>query len=81
MNQLTAAGFAKVRHGTQLGVDWPPAEPTVVEVGDGLGCVLLGAELDVDVADKVVAQVVADVHFLDFTVPATKRIGIAVFSF
>jgi hypothetical protein len=65
---LTATRLAEVGHGGQLGIDGPPAEPTVVQVVDGLLGVLLLLELDVDVAHEVVAQVVAHVHLLHLAV-------------
>lgn len=68
-NGLTAAGFSKVSDRAQFGVDRSTAEPTVVQVSDGLSGVLFGTELDVDVPHKVVPQVVADVHLLNFAVP------------
>ena len=43
------------------------AEPAVVELLDSLVGVLLAAELDVHVADQVVAQVVTHVHLLDLS--------------
>ena len=67
--RLTAAGFSEVGDWTELGVDRPSTEPSIVQVGDGFGRVLLCAELDVDVAHEVVAQVVADVHFFNLAVP------------
>ena len=66
---LATAGLAKVSHGTQLCIDWSTAEPTIVEVSNGLGGILFSAKLNVDVADEMIAQVVADVHLFNLAVP------------
>jgi len=65
---LAAAGLPEVGDGAELGVDGSAAEPAVVEVLDGSLGVLLAPELDVDVADQMVAQVVANVHLLHLSV-------------
>ena len=65
---LAAAGLPEVGDGGELGVDRPSAEPAVVELLDRLLRVLLLSELDVDVADEMVAEVVADVHLFDLSV-------------
>lgn len=60
---LTTAGFSEVGDRAELGVEWASGVPTVVEFfGRGLS---LGLPLvsGVDVADEVVADVVAYVHF------------------
>ena len=51
LESLTAASLPEIRDRTELRVDWPPPEPAVVEVLDGLLGVLLAAKLDVHVAD------------------------------
>ena len=65
---LSAAGLAKVRNGAQLGIDGPPAKPAIVEVLNGLFRILFTPELNVDVADEVIAEVVANVHLLNVAV-------------
>lgn len=70
---LPAAGFAEVRHGRELRVDGLAVEPSVdVQIGDGLVRARLVHELDVDVADHVLANVVAHVHLLDLSVLAVQ---------
>ena len=61
---LSAARLSEVRHGTQLGVDWSPAEPASVQVDDGLLGVGLVLELDVDVPHQMITEVVTHVHLL-----------------
>ena len=71
--RLTTASFSEVGDWTQLGVDGPSTEPAVVQVGHGLGGVLLGPELDVDVSHQVIAQVVANVHLFNFAIPEISQ--------
>ena len=65
---LPAARLPKVGDGAELRVDGAAAEPAVVEVLDGPLGVLLAPELDVDVANQVVAKVVAHVHLFNLSV-------------
>lgn len=65
---LTAAGFTEVSHRSELSVDWSSVEPAVVQVTHRLVGILLSAELDIDVANQVITQVVADVHLLNFSI-------------
>jgi len=65
---LATAGFAEVRDGRELAVDGQSVIPSVVKIGHRLGCVFFLTEFDVNVADQVIAQIVADVHFLHFSV-------------
>ncbi|GMR49825.1 hypothetical protein PMAYCL1PPCAC_20020, partial [Pristionchus mayeri] len=66
---LPAATFSKVRDGRELGVDRRAIEPAVViEVLERLVRILLPHELDVDVADHVLANVLAHVDLVDLAV-------------
>ena len=65
---LAAARLAEVCHGAQLRVDGPAAEPAPVQVNDSLLCVRLVLKLDVDVAHKMVAQIVTDIHLLNLAI-------------
>ena len=65
---LAAASFSEVGDGAQLRVDGASSEPAVVQVFDGAFGVLFSSELDVDVTHQMIAQVVTDVHLLDFPV-------------
>ena len=62
---LPATRLSEVRDWSELCVYRTPPEPAVVEVLDRLVRILLLLELDVDVADEVIAEVVAHVHLLD----------------
>merc|ERR1719438_633929 len=48
----------------ELSVDRSPTKPAVVQVLDCLVGVLLLLELDVNIADEMIPEVVADVHLL-----------------
>ncbi|GMT30392.1 hypothetical protein PFISCL1PPCAC_21689, partial [Pristionchus fissidentatus] len=66
---LSAARLTEVRHGRQFRVYRLAVEPSVrVEIRDGLVGARLVHELDVHVADHVLANVVAHVHLLDLSV-------------
>lgn len=45
-----------------------PIEPAVIEISHCPLCVLLTPELDIDIAHKVVAQVVAHIHLFNLPV-------------
>ena len=70
--KLTTTSFSEIGDWTELCVDGSSSEPPVVEFGHGFGRVLLTTELDVDVAHQVIAQVVANVHFLNFAVSKSQ---------
>lgn len=65
---LAAASFPEVSDGGELCVDGLSIEPAVVKVHDCFLCILLTTKLNIDVADKVVAQVIAHVHLLHLAV-------------
>lgn len=65
---LAATGLPEVSDGGQFRVHGSSSEPAIVQVLGRLVRVLFPAELDVDVADQVIAQVVAHVHLLDLSV-------------
>merc|ERR1719354_370521 len=65
---LSTARLTEVGYGSEFGINWSATEPAVVQVIDGLLGVLLLLELDIHVADKMVAKVVAHVHLLDLSV-------------
>ena len=59
---LAAAGFAKVGDGAELGEEGAGVEPAVVEGVYGALCVFFPCVAGIDVADEMVADIVADVH-------------------
>lgn len=65
---LSTTGLSEVSDRWQFGVNRPATEPSIVQVIYGLFCVLFSTEFYVDVANEVIAQVVADVHFLYLSV-------------
>jgi len=65
---LTTAGLSEVGDRRELGVDRGTVVPSIVQICDSLGGVFFLPKLDVHVADQVVTQVVANVHFLDLAV-------------
>lgn len=65
---LTTTSFSEIGDWTELCVDGSSSEPPVVQLGHGFGRILLAAELYVDIAHQVIAQVIANVHLLDFAV-------------
>merc|ERR1719354_1505212 len=65
---LSTTRLTEVGYGSELGINWSATEPAVVQVVDGLLGVLLLLELDIHVADKMVAKVVAHVHLLDLSI-------------
>lgn len=65
---LTAAGFTEVGDGRKLSVHWPTTEPTIVEIVDRPLRIFLSAELDINIANQMIAKIVAHVHLLDLTV-------------
>jgi len=65
---LATAGFAKVSDGGKLGVDRRPVVPSIVEISHGFGGVFFLTKLDVDIADQMIAQVVAYVHLFHLPV-------------
>lgn len=65
---LAAAGFSEVGHRGELGVDRLAIKPAVVQVNHGLFRIFFTAKLDIHVPNKVVSEVVADVHLLHLPV-------------
>merc|ERR1719354_829092 len=65
---LSTARLTEVGYRGEFGINWSATEPAVVQVIDGLLGVLLLLELDINVADKMVAKVVAHVHLLYLSV-------------
>lgn len=65
---LPAAGLSEVGDGRQLGMHSLPVEPAVIEFGHSPLCILLPAELNVDVAHEVVSEVVTHIHFFNLSV-------------
>lgn len=65
---LATARFTEIGDGRQFGVDWSATEPTVIQIFSSLLCIFLTTKLYVDISHKVIAQVIAHVHFLYFSV-------------
>lgn len=65
---LAAASFPEVSDGRELCVDGLGVEPAIIQVHDCFLCILLTTKLNIDVADEVVAQVIAHVHLLHLSV-------------
>lgn len=65
---LATTRLPEVSDWRQFGIHWPAPEPTIIEILGRLLCVLLPPEFDVNIADQVIAEVVAHVHLLDFAV-------------
>lgn len=61
---LAAASFPEVSDRGELCVDGLAIKPTVVQVHDCFLCILLTTKLYVDIADKVVTQVITHIHLL-----------------
>ena len=62
---LSATGFTEIRDRAKFGVNWTASEPSVIEIRNGPGSVLFFTKFDVNIADQVIAEVVAYVHFFD----------------
>lgn len=65
---LATASLPEVGDGREFGVDRATVEPAVVQVGDRLLRVLFIPELNVYVANKMVAHVVTNVHLLNLSI-------------
>jgi len=65
---LAATGFAEIGDGRQLAINGQSVVPAVVQIRHCLGSVLFLSELHVHIADQMIAQVIADVHLLHFSV-------------
>ncbi len=65
---LATASLSEVRHWRQLGPDWLTVEPSIVQTVDRCLCILLTAVLHVDIANKMVSQIVTHVHFFNFSI-------------
>jgi len=65
---ISATSLSEVGDGRELADDWLHSEPPVVHSFSGLFAVLFPVELDVDVSDQMVAKILANVHFFDFSV-------------
>jgi len=65
---LPATGFSEVGDWRKFGVNGQSIVPPVVQICHGFGSVFFLAELDVHVAHQMIAQIVADVHLLHFSV-------------
>ena len=65
---LPAASFPEVGDRRELSINGPSSKPTVVQILHGLVSVLLLLKLHIDVADQMISQIIADIHFLNRTV-------------
>lgn len=65
---LTAASFTKVGDWRQLSINWTPTKPAIVELLSSSFSIFFTTEFDVNVADQMIAEVVANVHLLNLAV-------------
>lgn len=63
--ELAARGFPEIRHRREVGDNWAAIVEAALQGLQGSGGLILLLELDVDVADHVIGEVVADVEALD----------------
>lgn len=63
--ELAARGFPEIRHRREVGDNWAAIVEAALQGLQGGGGLILLLELDVDVADHVIGEVVADVEALD----------------
>lgn len=66
---LPTTGLPEISHSGQLGIHRLASEPALIKLIDSSLSVLFALEFDVDIADEMVAQVIADVHFFDGPIP------------
>lgn len=64
---LTTTSLSEVSDWTQFGKNGPTTKPSVVQVFDSLFRILFAMKLDIDIADQMIAQVVTNIHLLNFT--------------
>jgi hypothetical protein len=65
---LPATSFSEISYWTQLRVDWPTTKPSVVQIIYRFFCIFFPSELNVYIAHQMVTQIIAYIHFLDFSV-------------
>jgi hypothetical protein len=65
---LAAASFTEIRDWRKFSVNWTTSEPSIVELLCCSLCVFFATEFDVDVADEMVSEVVANIHFLNLSI-------------
>lgn len=64
--ELPTRGLAKIRDGGEISDDWACVVESPTKRVKRLGGLVLFAELNIDVADHVIGEVVADVEAFDF---------------
>jgi hypothetical protein len=60
--------FTEICNGREFSPKWPSCIEAVVQTLDGISSILLILESGIDISDKMVANVIADMHFLDLAV-------------
>lgn len=65
---LATAGFSEVSNWGEFCMNRSSIEPPVVQLSYGLLRVFFVPELYVNIANQVVAQIVTNVHFFNFTI-------------
>jgi hypothetical protein len=65
---LTTASLPEVSDRGQLTMDWSLVEPAVIKLPNRPLSILLLVKPDVHIPNKMVAQVVTDIHLLNFPV-------------
>jgi hypothetical protein len=65
---LTATSFSEVCDRRQFSIDWSSCKPSIVEIIDCTFGIFLIPELDINIADQMISQVVAYVHFFNFSI-------------
>ena len=60
--------FTEICYRREFGPEWPSSVETVVQTLDGVSGVLLVLEPSVNVANKVIANIIADMHFFNLAI-------------
>jgi hypothetical protein len=65
---LATTCFPEVSHRTQLSINGSPPEPAIIQVIDSSFSILLSSKLNVDIANKMVPQIITHIHLFNFTI-------------
>uniref|UniRef100_A0A0X3Q257 Uncharacterized protein n=1 Tax=Schistocephalus solidus TaxID=70667 RepID=A0A0X3Q257_SCHSO len=65
---LPTARLPEIRNGRQLRVNGPTAKPSAIKHFYRLLCIFFTTKLNINIAYKVIAKVVTNIHFFDFAI-------------
>jgi len=65
---LPTAGLSEISDRSQFCIDWSSSEPAIVQICTGLQSIIFLFEFDIYISNKMVTQIVTDVHLLNLSI-------------